>query len=455
MNTQGNILAIDDDRISLKLIESNLKDTPFRVTAVDDPEKALGMLSGGNFDLVLSDIRMPGLDGFRILEEISLNHPDLPLILITAHGSISDAVRAIRQGAFDYLTKPLDREELVLKIRRAIETRRLRRENRDLRNELAGQYGLENIVGRSKPMREVFRQVAKVAPTDVSVLIAGESGTGKELLARAIHQNSSRKDRPFIPVDCGSIPRTLLESELFGHARGAFTGAYRDHPGAFEVVKDGTLFFDEIGDMEITLQSALLRALQERVFKRVGENRLRSLEARLIFGTHIDLAEAVRNGTFREDLLYRISVVPITLPALRDRPSDIPLLVRHFLEGSCRRHEVKMKRIDPGVIDALTRAPWKGNVRELENFIENLTVMSDGDRITVRDLPRSPEPGEEGGGAPAVEGIGPRLKDIEREHILRVLAGEGGNRSRTAKKLGISLRGLRYKLKAYAEEGLM
>ncbi len=452
MDRDTKILVIDDDLFSLKLIENRLRATPYRVTTVTDPEEALTLLRENGYDLVLSDIRMPGLDGFEILKHVALNYPGLPVIMITAHGTISDAIRAIREGAYDYLTKPLDKEDLLLKIERAIRHYRLWIDNQGLRRELATQYGLENIIGHSKPLKEVFRKVAKVSPTSATVLITGESGTGKELLARAIHYNSPRKDQPFIPVDCAAIPGTLLESELFGHAKGAFTGAYKDRPGAFETVGEGTLFFDEIGDMDITLQSTLLRALQERVFKRVGENKVRRLEARLLFGTHADLAAAVKQKGFREDLYYRISVIPIHLPPLRERRLDIPLLIKHFLELSCRRNSIPGKTIEPAAIDALVRAPWKGNVRELENVIENLVVMSEGDRISLQDLSPSlkmnimiePESRPTAGSR--------ELAVVEKEHILRVLEMEGGNRSRTARILGISLRGLRYKLKAYAEQ---
>ncbi len=453
MPKNAKILALDDDRLSLKLIENCFKDTPFRVSAVGDPEEALALLRGDNYSLVISDIRMPGRDGFQILKEIILNHPELPVIMVTSFGSIADAVKAIQEGAYDYLTKPIDRQELLLKARRAIKHYRLWLANLGLRRELDAHYGLENIVGRSKPMEDVFLQVAKAAPTGATVLITGESGTGKELLARAIHYNSPRKDRPFVPVDCAAIPRTLIESELFGHAKGAFTGAYQDRPGALEAVEDGTLFFDEIGDMDIDLQGSLLRALQERVFKRVGENQTRPLEARFLFGTHSDLSEAVKKGKFREDLYYRISVIPIHLPPLRERRSDIPLLITHFLELACRRNKLPEKTIEPAAVESLVRAPWKGNVRELENTIENLAVMTEGDRIGLADLPPS---FRNGAGPAAAGGTNPeslRLAEVEKAHILRVLKLEGGNRTRTARALEISLRGLRYKLKDYAEEG--
>ncbi len=447
------ILAIDDDRVSLKLIENFFAQSPFRVIPVEDPEEGLVLLREDDFSLVISDIRMPGKDGFAILKEATLNHPGLPVIMITAMGSISDAVRAIQEGAYDYLTKPIDRRDLLLKARRAVDHYRLWLSNQGLRRELSVLYGLENIVGRSKAMAEVYARVARAAPTGATVLITGESGTGKELLARAIHHNSPRKDRPFVPVDCAAIPRTLIESELFGHVKGAFTGAYQDRAGALEAVEDGTLFFDEIGDLDIDLQGSLLRALQERVFKRVGENKTRPLAARFLFGTHSDLEEAVKAGKFREDLYYRISVIPIHLPPLRKRRSDIPLLVTHFLELSGRRNSLPLKSMEPAAMEALTRNPWKGNVRELENAIENLVVMTAGDRIRLEDLPpflrgESSRPGDIPSAAASS-----KLAEVEREHILRVLEEEGGNRTRTAKALGISLRGLRYKLKGYEEEG--
>ena len=452
MPSSAKILAIDDDRLSLKLIENCFKNTAFSVTAASDPEEGLARLRGNGFSLVISDIRMPGKDGFQLLKEINLDHPELPVIMITSFGSIADAVKAIQEGAYDYLTKPIDRQELLLKAKRAVKHYRLWLANLGLRRELDAHYGLENIVGRSMAMEEVFLQVAKAAPTGATVLITGESGTGKELLARAIHYNSPRKDLPFIPVDCAAIPRTLIESELFGHVKGAFTGAYQDRPGALETVRDGTLFFDEIGDMDIDLQGSLLRALQERVFKRVGENKTRSLEARFLFGTHSNLEDAVKAGKFREDLYYRISVIPIHLPPLRDRRSDIPLLITHFLELACRRNKIPEKTMEPAAVEALTRAPWKGNVRELENTIENLVVMTESGRIGLADLPPSFRNGP--GKLPVEETKTKslRLAEVEKAHILRVLELEEGNRTRTARELGISLRGLRYKLKNYAEE---
>ena len=455
MPKPAKILAIDDDRLSLKLIENCFQNTAFKVSAVGDAEEALSLLREDSYSLVISDIRLPGRDGFQLLKEITLDHPELPVIMVTSYGSITDAVKAIQEGAYDYLTKPIDRQELLLKARRAVRHYRLWLANLGLRRELEAHYGLENIIGRSKPMEEVYLRVAKAAPTGATVLITGESGTGKELLARAIHYNSPRKDRPFIPIDCAAIPRTLIESELFGHAKGAFTGAYQDRPGALEAVEDGTLFFDEIGDMDIDLQSSLLRALQERVFKRVGENATRPLEARFLFGTHSDLSEAVKKGKFREDLYYRISVIPIHLPPLRDRRSDIPLLITHFLELACRRNKLPEKTMDPAAVEALIRAPWKGNVRELENTIENLVVMTEGEWIRPADLPPSFRAEETGADGPGTRTDSLRLAEVERAHILRVLGSEGGNRTRTARALGISLRGLRYKLKAYEEQGLL
>ncbi len=314
MSKNTKILAIDDDRTCLELIEKCFLKTSFSVSVVRDPEEGLDLLRNNSYSLVISDIRMPGRDGFQILREVSLNHPELPVIMVTSYGSITDAVRSIQEGAYDYLTKPIDCRELLLKARRAVKHYQLWLANQGLRRELDVHYGLENIIGRSRAMEEVFRMVAKAAPTAATVLITGESGTGKELLARAIHFNSPRKSRPFIPVDCAAIPRTLIESELFGHAKGAFTGAYQDRPGALETVGDGTLFFDEIGDLDIDLQGTLLRSLQERVFKRLGENITRPTKARFLFGTHFDLAEAVKAGRFRGDLYYRISVIPIHLP---------------------------------------------------------------------------------------------------------------------------------------------
>ena len=442
MKINGKILAVDDDPNLLRLLQSYLKDSPFQLTVTSRPRQVLKRLEEEGFDLLISDIKMPGLDGFALLQQVKQAYPLLPIIMLTSHGTIADAVRAIQAGAYDYLSKPISRDDLHLKIKRALKNSLLLRDNIGLRAELAAHYGIRNMVGQSKPMKTVFRKIAKVAPTGASVLIMGESGTGKELAARAIHYKSPRRDLPFIPIDFAALPPTLLESELFGHVKGAFTGAYKDREGAFELAREGTLFFDEIGDMDISLQSKLLRVLQERTFKRVGDNRNRGLAARLLFGTHRDLSREMSAHSFREDLYYRIAVIPITLPPLRERREDIPLLIKYFLKKSCKRHSLSIKVITPAAVKTLSRYPWKGNVRELENIIENLVVMGEGETITIHDLFPASAPG-------STAAVGQSLAQVEKEYILKTLKSTGGNRSQTARLLGISLRGLRYKLKRY------
>ncbi len=442
MNIKGKILAVDDDPNLLRLLQAHLQKSPFELTVLSQACQVPQRLDEEEFDLLISDIKMPGLDGFALLKEIKRTHPLLPVIMLTAHGSIADAVRAIQAGAYDYLTKPISRDDLHLKIERALKHSRVIRDNIGLRAELAAHYGIKNLVGQSKPMQEVFRKIAKVAPTGASVLIMGESGTGKELVARELHYQSPRRELPFIPIDCASIPPTLLESELFGHVKGAFTGAYQNRRGAFEAAGEGTLFFDEIGDMDINLQSKLLRVLQERTFKRVGDNREQELKARLLFGTHSDLSQKVAHNNFREDLFYRIAVIPISLPPLRKRREDIPLLIKYFLKKSSQKYNLGVNKITPSAVEKLTRYPWKGNVRELENMIENLVVMGEGNSITIHDL----FPGSTAGAATA---MGLPLAQVEKEYILKTLESTGGNRSQAARLLGISVRGLRYKLKKY------
>lgn len=446
MKINGKILAVDDDPNLLRLLQAYLRKSSLKLTVLDQAREVPRRLAEEEFDLLISDIKMPGLNGLTLLKEIKRSHPLLPVIMLTAHGSIADAVRAIQAGAYDYLTKPISRDDLQLKIERALKHSRLVRDNIGLRAELAAHYGINNMVGQAKPMREIFRRIAKVAPTSASVLIQGESGTGKELVARAIHYQSQRRDLPFIPIDCAAIPPTLLESELFGHVKGAFTGAYQDRRGAFETARAGTLFFDEIGDMDVSLQSKLLRVLQERTFKKVGDNREQRLKARLLFGTHRDLNRQVAENNFREDLYYRIAVIPIAIPPLRQRREDIPLLIKYFLKKSSQKHNLPVKLITPAAVEKLVHYPWKGNVRELENMIENLVVMGESGSITVRDL----LPGSTAG----PETTGDRtLAQVEKEYIFKTLESTGGNRSQAARLLGISVRGLRYKLKKYGRDG--
>ncbi len=339
------------------------------------------------YDLIVTDLKMPGLDGMQVLKYVQENSPESICIILTGYGTVKNAVEAIKLGAFDYLTKPIKLDEILITLKRAIEYRNLRRENINLKNQLRKKYRFENIIGDNEKMQKIFEVIEKVADSDSTILILGESGTGKELIAKAIHYNSYRREGPFIPVNCAAIPSELLESELFGHEKGAFTNAIRTRIGRFELANGGTIFLDEIGDMSPVLQSKLLRVLQDRQFERIGGIKTIKTDIRVIAATHQDLKLAVEQKRFREDLYYRLNVIPIHLPPLRERKSDIPLLAHHFLEHFNKTKKKKIKGFTKEAMDKLIQYNWPGNVRELENTIERVVILLDGDFITPQDLP--------------------------------------------------------------------
>jgi DNA-binding NtrC family response regulator len=381
------ILVVDDApeiRFSMSEI---LKREDFAVDIACDGQEAIDKLAKSFFDVVITDLSMPKKNGMEVLCFLKEHSPETICIIITGFGTIQGAVEAMRQGAFDYLTKPFKLEEVIVVIDKALEFRELRRENQSLRQELQDIYGFDRIVGASKAMHEVFKLVEKVAGTDSTVMITGESGTGKELIAHALHYHSERRDRPFIPVNCAAIPSELLESELFGHEKGAFTHAISTRIGRFELANKGIIFLDEIGEMSPVLQVKLLRFLQERQFERVGGVKTIHVDVRIVAATNIDLEKAVHKGSFRDDLYYRLNVIPIHIPPLRERPEDIPLLIQHFLLKFRSIKRTRIEGIEKDAIKCLISYDWPGNVRELENIIERMVILASDPMITVKDLP--------------------------------------------------------------------
>jgi two-component system response regulator HydG len=404
------------------------------------------------FDLILMDNRMSQIDGIEALKEIKKISPGIPVIIITAYASVETAVEALQAGAHDYLTKPLDVDELRIKIRQTLEFWRLKEENILQKRRLENLFDASRIVGRSPLMKEVLETVAMVAPTEASVLILGESGTGKELIANALHQGSGRCDRRFIKVNCAALPETLLESELFGHERGAFTGAVSRKPGRFELANTGTIFLDEIGEMSLATQAKLLRVLQEREFEPLGSTRTVKVDIRILAASNKILKEEVDKGNFREDLFYRLNVVPIELPPLRDRREDVPLLVEHFLKIYNEKNGRSVQGFHPRALDALMRHSWPGNIRELENVVERAIILTRDDYVPFSELPDSIQGATGDAFSRQVrDGIRPgmTIKEMERELILKTLEDNEGNRTRSAGVLGITRRTLQLKLKEY------
>jgi len=434
------IFVVDDDTSSRELLSRILAGEGHHVTALSDGHEALQRLAAdGPPDLVVSDIRMGEVDGLQLTDALRERAPDTPVLLVTAFGNIDGAVEAIRRGAFDYVSKPYDVDGIKMVVARALDQRRLAVENRSLRRDLRDKYRLENVVGRSEAMLQVYKTAARVAAADATVLIQGESGTGKELVARAIHTASPRAQRPFVAVDCGAIAEGVLESELFGHARGAFTGAQAMRRGLFEEANQGTLFLDEIGGVGQNLQARLLRALQEGTIRRVGTNETIAVDVRVVAASNRNLEQAVKEGRFREDLFYRLNVVTIRIPPLRDRREDIPLLAEHFAAKHGRPEEGAA--ISPAARDLLVAYDWPGNVRELENVIARALALNPSGVVTPEDLPDHVR-----GARPAAASLAvvagaaqerPTLAELERRYAAQVLQETGGNKTRAAEILGI------------------
>ena len=446
------VLVVDDDRAHRTMLRAVLAGAGYAALEADDGDVALDVVRSEPVDVVLLDLRMPRVGGIEALEAIRSARPDLPVVLMTAYASVDTAVDAMKKGAFDYLTKPVDVDDLRRTLDKALEFHRLEQENRLLRERLGERFDFASIIGRSRAMRELFETLALVAPSDATVLITGESGTGKELVANAIHQSSPRRERPFIKVNCAALHENLLESELFGHERGAFTGATAQRKGRFELAHGGTLFLDEIGDMSSATQAKVLRVLQEGEFERLGGTRTLRVDVRVLAATHRDLEAMVAQGAFRQDLYYRLSVVPVRLPPLRERREDIPVLAEHFLRVYAEKNRKEVRGFHPAAMDLLVRHDWPGNVRELQNAVERAVILCLGDRVTPQELPPALRDAGAGPGPGPGPQPGPRsLKEAERELILRTLEETGGNRTRAARLLGISRQTLLNKLREYGK----
>jgi two-component system NtrC family response regulator len=443
------ILLVDDDASLLRVTEKQLQDAGYAVTAVPGGEEALGAFAeGGETDLVLTDLQMPGMDGLALLAEVKRRDPAAAVVLITAHGTIDAAVNAMKTGAIDFIEKPFSRERLLVTVEKALRYRSLATENLRLRHELTDRFSFDNIVGGSAEMKEVFRTLGRVAGTDATVLIAGESGTGKELIARAIHYHGTRSEGPFIAVNCAAIPETLLESELFGHERGAFTGATSARPGRFREADGGTLLLDEIGEMRADLQAKILRVLEDRMVQPIGGTESRKTDVRLVASTNRDLVVAMRDGEFREDLYYRLAVVTIEIPPLRRRRDDIPLLTNHLL-AELGEPDV---RIAPEFLAALRAYAWPGNVRELQNVLQRALVLrEDPAALGAADLPehiRSAEAADDPLSL-RIPDDGISLAEVEKHLIRQALQTTGGNRSKAARLLDISRQTLLYRMEKH------
>jgi DNA-binding NtrC family response regulator len=445
------ILIVDDEEGLRRLLVRVLTKAGYEATAVSGGGEALRQVAGEPFDLVITDIKMPEMDGLHLLRELKAFDPSLPIIVMTAYGTVENAVQALRAGAYDYVAKPFEIDELKLTVAKALERERLLAENRYLHAELEGRYDFAGIIGNSPSMHQVFEIASSVAASNASVLITGESGTGKELLARSIHYNSARKEKPFIVLNCAALSEGVLESELFGHEKGAFTGALATRKGRFELADQGTLFIDEVGEMSLAAQVKLLRVIQEHEFERVGGNKPIKVNVRIVAATNKNLAEQVKIGRFREDLYYRLNVVNIHLPPLRERREDLEPLARHFLQRYVAETGKRISEISPRALSCLLAHDWPGNVRELQNAIERGVVLAKGSVLTPRDLPQGLQGDdqiclqlpERGGNLTDI------LEDLERQLIVQTLEREQGSQTRAADALGIKRTTLRYKMEKY------
>ena len=441
--TKGRVLVVDDEVNARNALTELLRDEGYTVDSAADGFKALGKVADFAPEVVLTDLKMPGMDGIQLLGKVRESDPDLPVVMMTAFGEVETAVRAMRSGARDYLAKPVNVGELSVVVARELDQRRVRIEAGQLRARLAEKYSFQNLIGSSAAMQHVFKTVAQIASSRASVLIGGESGTGKELIAAAIHEHSPRAKGPFVKLHCAALAESLLESELFGHERGSFTGALTRRDGRFAQANHGTLFLDEIGEISPAIQVKLLRFLQEREFERVGGNETITVDVRVIAATNRNLQQMVAEGKFREDLFYRLNVINLEMPALRARPSDVPLLAAHFLRKYAAENGKDLRGFASDALDRLAAYGWPGNVRELENVIERAVVLAQSSVVTLADLPPHMA------AAKARDGIqipGATMDDIERYAITKTLESTGGSTSRAAEVLGISVRKIQYKL---------
>jgi DNA-binding NtrC family response regulator len=450
-----NKILIVDDELNMRLVlQAMLKKEGYAVTTASNGMEALKILKADQMDIVVTDLKMPKLDGMGLLGEIIRDYPSIPVIIITAHGTIATAVDALKKGAFDYITKPFEQDELKQVIQKAVKTRRLDEDEALLNPDDIDRYG---IIGSSDRITEIFETIKRVAPTTTTILITGETGTGKELIARAIHRNSPRKNNPFIKINCAAIPESLMESELFGYEKGAFTGAATKKQGRFELAHKGTLFLDEVGELPKDMQVKLLQVIQEQEFERVGGLQTIKVDVRLITATNRNLFEDVKDGRFREDLYYRLNVIPAHLPPLRERKEDIPVLIDFFIEKFNKKLDRSVKYIDEKVTNLLIQYSWPGNIRELENLVERMILMARGDTIVFADLPSELKTTIESDSTnpsgirqkPFKDIMKNHMEDIEKQMIISVLEECGNNVTRAAKQLGLSRKGLQLKMMKY------
>lgn len=454
MERYASILVVEDDPAQLQALREILENEGYELETAADGEAGLQRLQERSFDLVLTDLALPGVDGLGLLKFLVRHQPQCLCIIITGYATVKNSVAAMRLGAYDYLAKPVDPQELRLVVRRALEHRRLQQENLQLKRQLYKRFGFANIIGTSEAITQVFELIQKVADTDSTVLLLGESGTGKELIARAIHYNSPRRQGPLVPVNCAAIPQELLESELFGHERGAFTHAVKTRIGRFEQANGGTIFLDEIAEMSPALQVKLLRVLQDRCFERIGGIKSIKVDIRIIAATNQNLEELARQGKFREDLYYRLNVIPVRVPPLRERRGDIPLLANHFLQEFSKKKKRRVLRLSPQALELLVRYPWPGNVRELENLMERLVILTEKDVVEPEDLPArirnayTLAPGSESLDFPE-EGVNlpEAVQNFERRLILAALEKANWVRSRAAQLLHLNRTTLIEKMK--------
>ncbi|EFK09224.1 sigma-54 interaction domain protein [delta proteobacterium NaphS2] len=443
MTKMPSILVVDDEAAIRESLKDWLMEDGYGVALAADGKTAVAMVEGSQYDVILLDLKMPGMDGLETMRCIKEISPDSEILMMTAYASVDTAVQAMKEGAFDYLVKPFDPDEVELQIKKIVAHREMRFENIMLRKKLEEQYQYDEIIGKSAVMQEIFDLIDRVAPSESTVLITGESGTGKELIAQALHGNSSRCFMPFVAINCGSLPESLLESELFGYEKGAFTGADHARRGRFEMAQGGTIFLDEIGDISLKTQVDLLRVLQQREISRLGSESAIEVDVRILAATNRDLKAAIKKGDFREDLFYRLNVITIHVPPLRERKEDIPLLAKAFVKQQCVEMNKEMVKISPGAMRQLMDYHWPGNVRELENIVERALVIGSGKEIVIGDLPFSHGDGD-------ASDLPKSLKAVEKAHILRILEQTNWNISKAAREMDIDRQTLYNKMKKYA-----